>query len=84
MVLICIKANFFFNISTCSFSEVVCEIAKSVFFGLPTNCVHQCLTFNYCYYEIHPASKIASRSDLQSQGRSLLPASTIDRGVSEN
>ena len=55
---------------------------KSVCFGLPSNCVHQCLTSNYCYNEIPPASKIAARSE--SQGRSLLPASTINRGVYGN
>ena len=70
-VLVCIKANIFswFNISTGSFSEVVCEIAKCICFGLSTNSVHQCLTFNCCYYEIPPASKIAAMSNLLLQGR---------------
>ena len=85
MVLVCIKANIFsgFNISTGSFSEVAFKIAKTVGFGLSTNCVHQCLTFNCCYYEILPASKIAARSDLLAQGRSFLPALAINRGVLE-
>ena len=68
-VLVCIKASIFswFNISTGSFSEVVCKIAKkNVCIGLSTNCVHPCLTFNYCYYKIPPASKIAAISDLLS------------------
>ena len=82
MVLVCINL-FLFNISTGSFSEVVCEIAKSVCFGLSTNYLRQCLTFNY-YYEIPPASKKAAGSDLLSQGRSFLPASAINRGVFEN
>ena len=86
LVLVCIKANTFswFDISTGSFSEVVCEIAKGVCFGLSSNCVHQCLTFNYCYYENPTAFNIAARSDLLSRGRSFLSASAINRGVFEN
>ena len=36
--------------------------------------MHQCLTFNYCYYEIPPASKIAAISDLLSQEMNLVSA----------
>ena len=85
MVLVCIKANIFFG-SIFLLVASVKSYAKSpkAFALVFLQTVHQCLTFNYCYYEIPSASKIAAVSDLLSQGRSFLPASAIKRGVFEN
>ena len=65
--------------------KLYAKIAKSVCFGLSTNGVHQCLTFNCLQlWDTPQLPKIAARSDLLTQGKSFLPASAINRGVFEN